>query len=69
MIYLSQCLFSVQLSRARTDRPASASMRRDLNERIAEINTLRSDMERMRKDKNITSGLVSQMQRDMTNKV
>ena len=60
---------SLQLNRARTDRPASASMRRDLNERISEVNSLRGDLERMRKDKNITAGLVSQMQRDMTNKV
>ena len=44
-------------------------MRRDLNERISEVNSLRGDLERMRKDKNITAGLVSQMQRDMTNKV
>ena len=43
--------------------------RQEFNDRILEINSLRTELERVRKDKNITSGLVSQMQRDMANKV
>ena len=57
-----------QLSRMRSDRPSSAS-RKELNDRIVEVNNLRAELERARKDKNITAGLVTQMQRDMTNKV
>ena len=34
-----------------------------------EINSLKTELERVKKDKNITSGLVTQMQRDMANKV
>ena len=43
--------------------------RQDYNDRVTEVNSLRCDYERMKKDKNITSGLVTQMQRDMSNKV
>ena len=43
--------------------------RQDFNDRIMEINSLKTELERTKKDKNITSGLVSQMQRDMSNKV
>ena len=43
--------------------------RQEFNDRIMEINSLRTELERTKKDKNITSGLVSQMQRDMSNKV
>ena len=41
----------------------------DMNARISEVNRLRQELERIRKDKNIMSGLVSSMQRDMANKV
>ena len=43
--------------------------RQDFNDRVMEINSLKTELERVRKDKNITSGLVTQMQRDMANKV
>ena len=43
--------------------------RQELNDRISEVNSLKNELERVKKDKNITSGLVTQMQRDMTNKV
>ena len=43
--------------------------RKDFNDRVMEINSLKNELERVRKDKNITSGLVTQMQRDMANKV
>ena len=43
--------------------------RTEYNERVQELNSLRTEYERCRKDKNITAGLVTQMQRDMSNKV
>ena len=43
--------------------------REEFNQRIMELNSLRNELDRTKKDKNITSGLVNQMQRDMTNKV
>ena len=43
--------------------------RTEINEKIVEINSLRQELERTKKDKNITSGLVTQMQKDMTSKV
>jgi len=43
--------------------------RQDFNDRVMEVNSLKTELERVRKDKNITSGLVTQMQRDMANKV
>lgn len=36
---------------------------------MKEVASLRSELERVKKDKNITSGLVTQMQHDMSNKV
>jgi hypothetical protein len=44
-------------------------LRQELGERMKEVANLRSELERVRKDKGITSGLVTQMQRDMSNKV
>lgn len=44
-------------------------LRQDLNDRILEVNSLRTELERVKKDKNVTSGLVTQIQRDMANKV
>lgn len=43
--------------------------REDFNQRVMEINSLRSELDRIKKDKNLTSGLVTQMQRDMASKV
>ena len=43
--------------------------RQELNNRISEVNSLRHELERVKKDKNIMSGLVTSMQRDMANKV
>ena len=51
------------------DRDSGPVSRTEINERIVEINSLRQELERTKKDKNITSGLVTQMQRDMTSKV
>ena len=51
------------------DTSSSSVSRTELNERIMEINSLRQELERTKKDKNITTGLVTQMQRDMTSKV
>ena len=51
------------------DNRSTPISRQDFNDRIQEINSLRTELERVKKDKNITSGLVTQMQRDMTNKV
>ncbi|XP_025083413.1 forkhead-associated domain-containing protein 1-like [Pomacea canaliculata] len=43
-------------------------LRQELGERMKEVASLRSELERVKKDKNITSGLVTQMQHDMSNK-
>lgn len=44
-------------------------LRQELNEKVRELNNVRNELERVKKDKNITSGLVTQMQRDMSSKV
>ncbi|XP_041377667.1 forkhead-associated domain-containing protein 1-like isoform X2 [Gigantopelta aegis] len=46
----------------------AAILRHELTEKIKEANNARNELERTKKDKNITSGLVTQMQRDMSNK-
>lgn len=51
------------------DIESPANMRAELGDKIKEVNNLRNEFERVKKDKNITSGLVTQMQRDMSNKV
>ena len=56
-------------SQSEYDTETPASLRAELNEKIKEINNLRNELEQTKKDKNITSGLVTQMQRDMSNKV
>ncbi|CAG5124562.1 unnamed protein product [Candidula unifasciata] len=43
-------------------------LKQELGERVKEISQLRTELERVKKDKNIVSGLVTQMQRDMSNK-
>lgn len=59
-----------QISQIRSDDlRGSPISRQDFNDRVMEINSLKTEVERTRKDKNITAGLVTQMQRDMTNKV
>jgi ABC-type phosphate transport system auxiliary subunit len=51
------------------DIESPARIRAELTEKIKEVNNLKNELERVKKDKNITSGLVTQMQRDMSNKV
>ena len=51
------------------DGAGSPISRQDFNDRVLEVNSLRTELERVKKDKNITTGLVTQMQRDMANKV
>lgn len=62
-----------QLSRIQSetdfDLDNPANIRAELSEKIKENNNLKNELERIKKDKNITSGLVTQMQRDMGNKV
>ncbi|KAL8571126.1 hypothetical protein ACOMHN_010587 [Nucella lapillus] len=58
-----------KLTQIQTQGPANPIMlRQELNDRMKEIANLRSELERVKKDKSITSGLVTQMQRDMSNK-
>ncbi|XP_012938501.1 forkhead-associated domain-containing protein 1 [Aplysia californica] len=58
-----------QLSKLQSDRSSSPQLlRQELAERVKEVTQLRTELERVKKDKNITSGLVTQMQRDMSNK-
>lgn len=56
-------------SQADLDLDNPANIRAELMEKIKENNNLKNELERVKKDKNITSGLVTQMQRDMGNKV
>lgn len=51
------------------DIESPAHIRAELTDKIKEVNNLKNELERVKKDKNITSGLVTQMQRDMSNKV
>lgn len=60
---------SPQINLMRNERDSPGVNRQELNDRIMEINSLRTELDRVRKDKNITSGLVTQMQKDMANKV
>ncbi|XP_067659401.1 forkhead-associated domain-containing protein 1-like [Haliotis asinina] len=58
-----------QLNNMKSDSGDSTyHLRQELNEKVRELNNVRNELERVRKDKNITSGLVTQMQRDMSNK-
>lgn len=41
----------------------------EIAEKNKELNNLRNELERVKKDKGITTGLVTQMQRDMSSKV
>lgn len=41
----------------------------EFNEKLQELHSVRAELERVRKDKNIISGLVNQTQRDMSSKV
>ena len=50
-----------------TENPAL--LRSELSDKTKEITSLQQELARVKKDKNITSGLVTQMQRDMTSKV
>lgn len=56
-------------SQADFDLENPTNVRVELSEKIKETNNLKNELERVKKDKNITSGLVTQMQRDMGNKV
>ena len=52
------------------DRSSSPQLlRQELGERVKEVTQLRTELERVKKDKGITAGLVTQMQRDMSQKV
>ena len=71
--FCSICLHFLQINRMKSNGHKITDMngisKHEVNDRISEINSLRTELERVRKDKNITSGLVTQMQRDMTSKV
>ena len=60
-----------QLSKFQSERTTNSPqlLRQELAERVKEVTQLRNELDRVKKDKNITSGLVTQMQRDMSNKV
>ncbi|KAK2175101.1 hypothetical protein NP493_750g01052 [Ridgeia piscesae] len=51
-----------------TPNGSNSVSRQDFNDRVMEMNSLRAELERVQKDKNIMAGLVTQMQRDMSNK-
>lgn len=62
--------FSIQISRMRSESQENVpNLRLELGERVTELTSVRKELDRVKKDKNITSGLVTQMQRDMANKV
>lgn len=56
----------LQINKLQDDK---APVRQELGERIREISQLRTELECVKKDKGITAGLITQMQRDMSNKV
>lgn len=67
---LFNCFQLVSLqSQSENDTENPLVLRTELNNKLKELNNLRNELERTKKDKNITSGLVTQMQRDMSNKV
>ncbi|KAK3757836.1 hypothetical protein RRG08_049118 [Elysia crispata] len=58
-----------QLLKMQQDRSSSPQLlRQELGERVKEVTQLRTELERVKKDKGITAGLVTQMQRDMSQK-
>ncbi|RUS91056.1 hypothetical protein EGW08_001184 [Elysia chlorotica] len=58
-----------QLSKMQQDRSSSPHLlRQELGERVKEVTQLRTELDRVKKDKGITAGLVTQMQRDMSQK-
>ncbi|GFS06405.1 forkhead-associated domain-containing protein 1 [Elysia marginata] len=58
-----------QLLKMQQDRSSSPQLlRQELGERVKEVTQLRTELERVKKDKSITAGLVTQMQRDMSQK-
>ncbi|GFO32868.1 forkhead-associated domain-containing protein 1, partial [Plakobranchus ocellatus] len=58
-----------QLLKFQQDRSSSPQLlRQELGERVKEVTQLRTELDRVRKDKSITAGLVTQMQRDMSQK-
>ena len=69
MLFISYFQLVVIQSQSETGTENPLALRNELNEKLKEINNLRNELERTKKDKNITSGLVTQMQRDMSNKV
>lgn len=59
-----------QLSNTHLERPPSPPVMTDeLSLRLKELNNVKNELERVKKDKGITSGLVTQMQRDLSSKV
>ena len=71
--FLNACIFPLQISAMKATSTVAVEStsvtRHEYNERVLELNSLRTELERCKKDKNITAGLVTQMQRDMSNKV
>lgn len=59
--------YDLQLSRLQLHQPVSPVSVFDTESK--ETNQLKIELERAKKEKNITSGLVTQMQKDMSNKV
>lgn len=66
-------VYILQLSRLQSqseiDLECPPNVRAELSDKLKEVTNLKNELERVKKDKNITSGLVTQMQRDMSNKV
>ena len=63
-------MFYLQIATLQRERPKQSGVPiQDYHDRILEMNSLRVELEKVQKEKNITSGLVTQMQRDMSNKV
>ncbi|XP_069112463.1 forkhead-associated domain-containing protein 1-like isoform X2 [Argopecten irradians] len=58
-----------QLTNAQLDRSSSPPLMTDeLSLKLKELNNVKNELERVKKDKGITSGLVTQMQRDLSSK-
>ncbi|XP_033764191.1 LOW QUALITY PROTEIN: forkhead-associated domain-containing protein 1-like [Pecten maximus] len=69
MISMKEQFRTIQLSNAQLERSSSPPVMTDeLSLKLKELNNVKNELERVKKDKGITSGLVTQMQRDLSSK-
>lgn len=57
-----------QVTRLRLQGEGPVHYKQELSERVQELQNLRNELDRVKKDKNITAGLLSQVQKDLAGK-